>query len=352
MWVPILIACIFLYFLKNKNGKFLYVGFFLLLFLNIFRDSTVGTDYKYYIQSFENISTLTISSLRNLSGDVFSLTPSENREIGWIFLNSIVKYYNGTYFIVNLVAAVIILFLYFIAIKRESPSLSLSLYLLLMLYIYYQSFNTTRQSVSVALFIFSIYYIKEKKFLLYSILCIFASLMHTSAIFLIPLYFLKYINLPYKSVTIIIIITFLIPLFSIDDFFVNLFTGDIIYLNYVKNIRQFSFYGYMPVVTILTVQSMFFLYSLKLEKKPDISMKIWFIGLLFQNITMRYDWLSRFSDYFLVMQIIAIPIVYSNTFNDKNKQTYFNVAILYSIFIYAFNIYANTQGILPYYFNF
>jgi hypothetical protein len=65
---------------------------------------------------------------------------------------------------------------------------------------YFSSFNTVRQSFSVACFLYSIKYLLSKDLLRFSIVILVASLFHKSAIFLWPLYYILRINFGFKGI--------------------------------------------------------------------------------------------------------------------------------------------------------
>jgi transmembrane protein EpsG len=348
MLIPILLLITLLIFLLVKKRGLLFIGLLILFFTNIFRNFDVGTDYSNYKERFDNIDLYTL----NLFGvnNFFMNEERSSNEIVWNYINYLVNNIGGEYFHVNLIAIFLILTLFYISIKRESTHQLLSLFLFVSLYYYYQSFNTTRQSITIAIFVFSIYYMRKNEKIKYVILTLLSSTIHLSSIFLLPLcFFINKIKISYKQAVYIVGASFLVLLIPIDKLLLKIFSENLIYSNYLNQKLELNFNGLLPIYINNVMLSAFFLWSLKLSiKDNNIYTKIWFLGILIQNLSMDYRYLSRFSDYFLIAQIFAIPMIYKNICNQNNKNIYFKSLILYSILIYVLRLLTNNQGILPY----
>lgn len=74
--------------------------------------------------------------------------------------------------------------------------------------------SAMRQMLAIAIFVNSIKYIEQRKFLLYIISIFIASQFHTSALILYPLYFLRYYNARGVIVNSLIVIAYIILLLS------------------------------------------------------------------------------------------------------------------------------------------
>ena len=240
-------------------------------------------------------------------------------------------------------------------VRKQSPNMYFSIYLFLMLDLFFPSFNIIRQSIAVAIFAYSIRYINENKPYLFLLFCLFAFMFHTSALVLPLLYLLKYIKINRTSTIILLIISFVIPLAGLDKYFLSLLFNENtlnVYSQYVEFEGNSSLneMGLFMSMFLLIIQSLIFIYCyLKLNNSKNIYMILWFIGLLFQNITMYYPWLFRIGGYFLISQIIAMPLVISSVdLNAQQKKTSYSIIIGYSIILYSIRVFINADGIVPY----
>lgn len=355
MFIYILYAILFLVmlFIYKENNK-IFIPIILLLALNAFRGYSVGTDYKYYLDFYKANSYAFVFDDLNIITFIKSIGLDKANELGWTFMNYLGDKYKLPFYFINFFA--ISLILYFIngMIRKQSPHFFFSLYLYLMLAFFFPSFNIIRHALAIAIFAYSIRYINENKPITYVFFCLLASLFHTSALLLFVLYFLKYLKINTVYCLILFLFSIIIPLINLDTLILSFFhdtnTLSLYSIYTEKGIDLLNDMGHFAKIAILIVQTLIFLYfSLRLKGSKNIYMNLWFIGIFLQNITMNYDWLFRFSGYFLIAQIIALPqIVYSSNLNLKQKNTSFYVIIGYSLIIYFYRLYTGSEGIIPY----
>ena len=69
--------------------------------------------------------------------------------------------------------------------------------------------NGMRQGVAIAIFLYSYWFVVERKWVWYVVSILFASLFHASAFLLLPIYLLNQYHLPKKLYTIIYLLSFL-----------------------------------------------------------------------------------------------------------------------------------------------
>lgn len=110
-------------------------------------------------------------------------------------LNSIVKMFTDQFVWFTLVVAVITLWILFKQTYKYLmyPFFGLTFYLYKTFF--YTNFVILRQSIAMMIFFIAIKYIIDKKFTKYVIMILIAALFHTSALILLPLYFINRINL-------------------------------------------------------------------------------------------------------------------------------------------------------------
>ena len=178
----LIIAVFFLLFDNNKKNSRLPIVFIAILaFVAAFRYD-VGQDYMSYC-------------------DIFNGYKSGRSGVGFQALCDICKYVGGTSQLMFLVMSVSTLTLFYLSMKKSSTDLMLSLFVFFCFgQMYLNTFNTIRQCLAAALFMFSISFLLKRKLLYFVILLLFASTFHISALALIPLYWVLDRELSYKFV--------------------------------------------------------------------------------------------------------------------------------------------------------
>lgn len=166
-----------------------------LLLLSIFagvRSNRVGTDSGTYTSLFQS----------NLNTEYYEFNPDV--EIGYQYFEYFLLNFTHQYYWLFLITSFIVCFCCLSVIKRFSHDYIFSIFLFITLGFYTFFFNGLRQGVAMAIFALSLPYLLEKKFILYFLICIFASFVHISALFMIPFYFLVNIRIKliYKIATV------------------------------------------------------------------------------------------------------------------------------------------------------
>lgn len=184
---------------KAFNRKAFWFPLITLALFSGIRSSSVGTDSGNYVWQF-------IAKL-----DVNYFNFRENIEPGFQLLTYFLLHFTHNYFWLFFISGLIVVYCYLYIIKKYSTQYWLSIFLFITLGCYTYFFNGLRQGLSMAIFTLATPYLLDKRPIPYFIICTLASLFHTSALAMLPFYFLVQlrINLPYK-----IIATFFISLFS------------------------------------------------------------------------------------------------------------------------------------------
>lgn len=157
-----------------------------LIVLSLFagmRSDVIGTDSHVYTRRFVN------------SLDVQYFEFNENIEIGYQLLEYTLLKVTHNYFWLFFITGLIVVYCYLRVIKIYSVSYWLSIFLFLTTGVYTFFFNGLRQGVAMAIFSLATPYLLEKKFFYYLLICFLASLFHTTALFMIPFYFLVNLRL-------------------------------------------------------------------------------------------------------------------------------------------------------------
>ena len=169
---------------KALNRKSFFIPLIALSLFAGIRSYRVGTDSDNYTSDFRD----------NLDVQYFEFR--EGVEIGYQLLEYILLSLNANYFWLFFITATIVVYCYLKIIKKYSVNYWFSIFLFVTLGVYTFFLNGLRQGLAMAIFALALPYLLEKRLLAYLIVCFFASLFHTTALFMIPFYFL--VNLRIK----------------------------------------------------------------------------------------------------------------------------------------------------------
>ncbi len=218
----------------------------------------------------------------------------------------------------------ILLFLW--AIYRQADSFGFSFFLFMAFGYYFQSFNTVRYYLALAMAVAAIPYVLKKEWVKFILLALLGATFHKSVLVVIPLYFLA--SLPWKKWQLGIVALFCTTFFFLQDFYLKvvvflyptyedteyleggtslvniarclavLILSLICYKKAVKGNRRNRFYFYcnlgalvmyvccsfLPVISrigyYLTITHIFFLPSLLLEIENQKVKKVFTVGVI------------------------------------------------------------------------
>ncbi|WP_166805458.1 EpsG family protein [Cryobacterium sp. Hb1] len=140
----------------------------------------IGTDYTTYHYMFSAL----------VAQDWLGSIAASPVEPGYTILSLAVKTAIEDSRAIFWVAALITVVLVFVAIKRSSTDLFLSLFLYFTLAFYLASFNATRQGIAIAIVLFADYYYKRNKVTFFLLMAVAISI-HISTIFVLAIYLLS-----------------------------------------------------------------------------------------------------------------------------------------------------------------
>ena len=176
----------------------------------------IGTDWEQYYTYFMDRNTL----------DEFSDTHyGLYYEVGFVYINYIIKCITNEYFgMLLFLTAVVCFFKYKMITQISKGNLILVIFALNFSY-YLGDFFPVRQSIAAAILIYSIIFIAEKDLFKFTIMVIIASFFHRSAIIFFPAYWLYYSKISNKKAIIIIIISFFIGYSELLNKIISIFAG-------------------------------------------------------------------------------------------------------------------------------
>ena len=323
---------------RKKDVAYLYVSlaFLALLFISAFRNN-IGTDYPTYVRSVLYFKTHFTFSWMNF-------------EPGFIILNRIVGQFTQSGQLIIIVSSVITIILFHNAIKKYSVDPASSVFLFYALYMYCMSFNLIRQFIAIGIVMVSIKAFIEERFIK-CVLCIaIAMLFHTSAIIVLPLFFLQKMRMNINAVIGISFAAVLISVFydSIMGIVIRIFPQYAIYLNNqggsaIINVAVMVF----SLVMLLVVRGNG-VDNENDKKTLNFYTAAVLMGLVITSFSGRIVFFARASYYFFNILVFAIPFCWDKLKGKKDYLIWKYCSIMLVVFLLAHLLNADTGGIMPY----
>lgn len=319
------------------NKVCLFSIFALLFAVSAFRINT-GNDYAMYINKFHDAYY-----------DYYVVT-----EPGFNFLvKCIYMLFNGEWFIIVFAAFAFFTVAIFIkAIYEQSQDFALSFFLFMSLGFYFQSLNTVRYYLALAIILYSMKYLLSERYISFLALVILAALFHKTAFIVIPLYILAKIN--WRKWQLVII-----GLLSLSGLFFSNFYLKIMLMIYPSYLEEEEYLragtvGIFNIVRcglVIIFALIFYKNAIKDNEKNRFYLYLNLFALILYICFSFVPFLSRIGYYLTVSQIFLLPAVYKSIDNEKVKK-YARLAIIvagigyFALFLYKAG--DATVKILPY----
>lgn len=346
--IPIIILNILAY--KKKKKIFLIISILLLSLITGLRGMSVGIDTEDYY----------FSILNNFPRDW------QFEEIGFRFISNLLMkiFENATIviFIFALFTNLLIMLRFWDFKEKCNFSLMSTLYILIYMF---SSMNIMRQFLAIAIIFYFTRYLEKKKYYIYIISVIIASLIHKTAL-LAMIYPIVYI---WSSLTKNKKILVIIPLISISIFgmyFIIKYENNHI-MNYLSTDRIVNNINLTFIYRLLIFIFSYLIYKFRIKivynNKKNNELKnisyedcvqfkvisvIYFIGLCFAVLGMFYDYAGRISLYCLIFEPVYWGFIVNNGYN---KFMNILIIIVYAVYVFLVEIFMNGSGVFPYYWN-
>ena len=288
---------------RSKKISF-YIDVFILTVITgtLYERLGGGGDYDNYRNGFNNILT--------------SVVP--DKELGFYYLNLFIKRFTDEYSVTFFIFTLIINFLVLKIIYKYSKNIEFSLLMYVIMGGYITATNITRQFIALAIYVYSIQYLVDKKYIKYLIFGLIAYQFHTTAIVVVLLSLLirifnekisKYYFMFFLIINITIVIEPIIRQIGMDLFYEGYENGTFFY---GSNILHYL------------VQVAFVLFYMINIKKLSCDKTKFFINLAtmasaFTLLSRNMVLYARFASYFSIFHVLATVNVMSEI---KSKEEY------------------------------
>lgn len=244
----------------------------------------------------------------------------------------------SVFFCVN---AAITVWGYFTVMKRYSPVMWLSILMLVCVGPLYISMNLMRNMLAAALYGLAIHYVVKKEMIHYCVCVLCITMIHTSAIVMLPLYFLLSFKWNIKKSQIGIV--FLVISAAAAVIYVNL--DELLKIG-MRFLSAYQDYGYgvdfglstQSVLKAILIQFFILWNHKKLNLNDEIDCCFFNASILycvFYILSLKIAILQRFSFYFAFSHMILIPMIISR-FENKKTRTIITIGMVMFLLAYAF----------------
>lgn len=343
----------------KKSGKiFAFILIFILSWIAGVRALNVGWDASKYVRS-------TFFRLDYFDGDYLKFMASTTVEYGFSLYSYIIYHLFPDVHALLFGYSFLTTICVFIFAFKEKENIKFSnVIIIYYLTLYLISFNIIRQSISVAIVLLAIPYLKEKKYLKCIILAVLATSFHNSGILAFAIYFIyiylnkkKTINAKMTSVLLITIVMALITLTypQIAKVMYKIGFLPLKYYNYIigdnrldYNFSNIAINFYWVLVGLLAIKTKT---DIKEKEKLAFCLLLLNISLVINIISIRTHEIYRVGYYFYYIGLLyfypSLSIFFKN--NKFNKTVINAVTTVLLIFWFLWiTVLGNGHNIYPY----
>lgn len=349
--------------IKVKLNKKLITIFMLLpLFVLVaFRAPIVGNDTYSYFQTYNTVIQ-----------ESFLSNSSSRLEIGYILSARVFGILGLDYIVFQIATTLFIYYSLGRFISKFSSNIVISLITFITLNMFFQTMNISRQYIAIAILLFSVDFILEKKIFKFTLLVAFASLFHASAIVFFILYPLSTVNLNnLQKIQLFVVVIFLSLIF---ERFVSWFTGVIgRYENHLGG-QYFQIEGNIAIYVNLLIYSSFWALAsyINYRQKKDrnnyeenrVNISSNFVSIekvcytavftifLFGILGLRTALIPRLISYFLPFYMLFVPNLIKYIKNNVSKIMVLYIVSLSMVMYFTIVMVYRPEwtGVIPYVF--
>ena len=163
-----------------------------MLGMSMFRAVSVGVDYEMYLEYYRKVCQ---------GGWAFLISPENpyRTEFGYSLLNWLLSFLGPSQVVFSAGIALVCLGLNAVFLYRHSPSVWLSLFIFISFGFFGYTLCTLRHQIAIAIFLFALPRLQEKRFWPYLFLVLLSAAFHKSMLIWIPVYFLAQLPLDRRA---------------------------------------------------------------------------------------------------------------------------------------------------------
>lgn len=177
---------------RRNDLIFIIVMSVVMFFFSIFRDTSVGVDYEMYLDFFRKVCEGGLPY-------VFSFENIYWREIGYSLFEYLLSLFGDTPLVFSTGVALFCLILNAVFVYKYAPSVWLSMFIFISFGFFGYTLCTIRHQMAIAIFMFALPYLQQKRFVPYLIIVLLTATFHKSMLVWIPVFFLAQLAMTWKT---------------------------------------------------------------------------------------------------------------------------------------------------------
>ncbi len=318
------------------NNIYLYIAGGILIVLSGIR-YFVGTDFENYMYAYDIITPLDFANMLNTE-----------YEVGFFVVVKMASFLGNVQYLFVLFAALTVYFLIKV-IKDHKNYASLIMFVYLFSY-FTGTFNIIRQGLSVIMVCYGFKYLINRSFIKYSFMVLLASLFHTTAIIMLPIYFaVQDVNKKITKKQIFIIFLAIVAILNFNTIF-SILTSISIFSDYDTYSQAIDSTNLSFILSLIML--IVYLSNAKVLISEDKKNKVYLILYIFSVIISFSGYISPFlkrvAMYFSIVDIFIIATLLKSE-NVKNKDLIKIFLVTYVIGEFILSTYILGQAeVLPY----
>lgn len=347
-YFSIYIVCVFLSVVGQKYSNIraasLVVITILVSTLIGFRPAESGIDTQSYYLLYEQVLTNFENSWKVV-------------KLGFVFyyLSQLANFMGGDAAYLTFFYALLTCSFIFYTIYRHSVSLPISVaYFFTGIGLFFFMHNVMRQALAIAIIFYSISFITNKNLLKFVATTTLAVLVHASAVFFIPFYFLA--RLPIKSFILVVAWLLSLPFIFIPSLIVSImkslsFIVPNQYVHYLTVQEMYEKGGISDLGLVLMLkQGMFFLVWLAYREELQLthSRVIYLLAMyavILGNIVLGLGLIGRFNEYLFIFMLLALPMAIKSLIKQSQQHFVLFSAWLVLTLIFIQNLFVGSHGV-------
>lgn len=304
-----------------------------MIFILGLRSPYVGADTLSYVSHFE----------RGLNFSFFDFSYSRF-EPGFLLLNKVIGLFASTQtylFIVGMISISLIGWV----IYTESEMPFFSLFLFISLGFYTNTFNLVRQMIAVALIFCSYKFLKQDKFISFTLLIFLAATFHITALLFFPIYLVRYRKISSIYLLISGLLSIIVAILA-----ENLLLFMVVYFGSF-DYELIAGGGWRRLVLLIFILATSILYRKKIiqnDEKKAIYFNITVFAIFIQILALNFSLFTRVTAYFRIYLLLFIPEIISNI-DDKFVRVLVIIAVVVFLLVqYSVSLNNDISNIVPY----
>ena len=338
---------------RNKNGLIIAFGI-ITIYMAIRYD--YGNDYMSYLESFYRYfdyrgSLFDFNSLKDMHA---------HNEYGWVFLNLLFRPLG--FFGLIIVLAIVENWIIYDFVKSYVPKRWYPFALFIYVFnpnILVLGSSMMRQWLAICIFIFSFRFIRDRKPIRYLICIMVAITMHSSAIILLPFYFITYlrnVNLSFKSLFWFIPLLVLWFIVSPRLFSSNLdwlLSGDEAeYYEVYTTDSSGETYGILGIIAAFLYPIICITQTNKFDPKLRLLIYLFFCSIFLRPLGLVVGMVHRLGFYFMVFSIVVFPMVMEKIRKIRIEWVYVLLVIIIVPTLRDFYVFFHSKNWIDHYLNY